>query len=169
MNPGDILLFKASDEDLIAKLIAWGTESEYSHVAVCVSSGMALSIESMAWKGVRAIDIRKIKQQYDVYMVKEGNTYNLDGMVSFLVDKLGSGYDYLGVIWLGILKLFVKFGAVKKETTDRFQIARDYFCSELCYEAFYKGGGLDIVPQVDSSDVTSPGDIAKSPVIGKVL
>ena len=59
MNPGDILLFKA--EDGISKLIAWGTNSKYSHVAVCVSSEMNLAIEAIAGGGVRARDIRQIK------------------------------------------------------------------------------------------------------------
>jgi len=33
------------------------------------------------------------------------------------------------------------------------------------YEAFYRGGGLDIVPDIETSDITSPGDIARSGVI----
>lgn len=36
MKPGDILLFKA-EKDFMSKLIAWGTNSRYSHVAICVS------------------------------------------------------------------------------------------------------------------------------------
>lgn len=42
---------------------------------------------------------------------------------------------------------------------------RNRFCSELCYEAFFHGGGLDIVPEVPQADITSPGDISKSAVV----
>jgi len=46
---------------------------------------------------------------------------------------------------------------------------KDYFCSELVYEAFYRGGGLDIVPDIGEGDITSPGDIARSWVLLVVL
>jgi hypothetical protein len=40
--------------------------------------------------------------------------------------------------------------------------------SELCYEAFFLGGGLDIVPGVPQADITSPGDIVKSELVERV-
>jgi uncharacterized protein YycO len=81
---------------------------------------------------------------------------------------LNRRYDYFGVLFLGLLKLITKAGLPLKDKANRWQIERDYFCSELCYEAFQIGGGLDIVPQVDEADVTSPGDIAESEIIEKV-
>ena len=167
MNPGDILLFKGED-NILSKIIAWGTNSKYSHVAVCVSPDMALAIEAMAGKGVRAIDIRRIPSEYDVFRVKGEHGFNLDKTVSYLVDKLNSRYDYLGVIFLGVIKLLAKIGLPFKDTANKWQIKRDYFCSELCYEAFFHGGGLDIVPEVPEADITSPGDISKSSVIEMV-
>jgi len=165
MKAGDILLFKG--EDGISKLISWGTGSEYSHVAVCVSPEMNLAIEAMTRGGVRARDIRNIKTEYDVYQVKEGHPYDLEKAISYLVGKLNLKYDYMGVIFLGILKLLSKIGIPIKEFANKWQRNRDYFCSELCYEAFSLGGGLDIVPQVSEADITSPGDIAKSDVLKK--
>ena len=161
MNSGDILLFKG--EEGIAKVIQWGTGSKYSHVAVCVSPEMSLAIEAMAWKGVRARDIRKIKEPYDIYRTKA--PCKVDNTISYLVDKLNSSYDYFGVVFLGILKVLAKLGIPLKNTANKWQKDRDYFCSELCYEAFHKGGGLDIVPDVGESENTSPGDIAKSSLI----
>ena len=70
------------------------------------------------------------------------------------------------------LKLAQLFGlklAGNKKAADALQEDQDYFCSELCYQAFFIGGGLDIVPQVGDAETTSPGDIARSPVIQKVL
>jgi len=165
MKAGDILLFKG--EDGISKLIAWGTNSAYSHVAVCVSPEMNLAIEAITRGGVRARDVRRIKQEYDVYRVREGQSYDINKTIAYLVGKLNNRYDYLGVIFLGILKLLSKIGIPLKETANTWQIDRDYFCSELCYEAF-NFGGINIVPEVPEADITSPGDIAKSTVVNKV-
>ncbi|UCG35091.1 MAG: hypothetical protein JSW17_06290, partial [Candidatus Omnitrophota bacterium] len=103
MQAGDILLFKA-ESNIFSKLIAWGTNSTYSHVAVCVSPEMDLAIEAMTRGGVRARDIRKIKSAYDVYRVKEEFAYNIEKTISYLVSKLNNKYDFLGVTFLGFLK-----------------------------------------------------------------
>ena len=167
MQAGDILLFKA-ESNVFSKLIAWGTNSTYSHVAVCVSPEMNLAIEAMTRGGVRARDIRQIKSAYDVYRVKEEHAYNLDKTISYLVSKLNNRYDFLGVTFLGFLKLLNKIKLPTKNLANKWQIDRDYFCSELCYEAFSFGGGLDIVPGIPEADITSPGDISKSSVVGLV-
>lgn len=167
MKSGDILLFKAEKEPL-SRLIAWGTNSKYSHVAICVSPEMNLAIEAMTRGGVRARDIRKIDTSYDVYRVREGHDYDITGTISYLVGALNSNYDTLGVIFLGILKILAKMCFPVKDFSNKWQKDRDYFCSELCYEAFWKGGGLDIVPNISAADVTSPGDISKSLVIEHV-
>jgi len=163
MESGDILLFKG--EDGISKIIAWGTESTYSHVAICVSPEMNLAIEAMTRGGVRARDIRQIKSAYDIYRVKENHAYNLDKTIAYLVSKLNLKYDYFGVIFLGILKLLTKIGIPLKKAANKWQKERDYFCSELCYEAFHNGGGLDIVPDISEADITSPADISRSAVV----
>lgn len=166
MKPGDILLFKG--EDGISKLIRWGTKSKYSHVAVCVSPKMNLAIEAITRGGVRARDIREIKEGYDVYRVKGIYPYDIDETISYLVSKLNSKYDYFGVLFLGLLRLLAKIGLPLKDVANKWQKDRDYFCSELCYEAFYRGGGFDIVPEIAEADITSPGDIAESPVVAPV-
>ena len=167
LKAGDILLFKA-ERDWSSRLVAWGTNSKYAHVAVCVLPQMNLAIEAMTRGGVRARDIRQIGQEYDVYRIKEDYPYNLDKTISHLVSKLNLKYDYSGVLFLGLLKVLAKLKLPLKNTANKWQKDRDYFCSELCYEAFYHGG-LDIVPDVDEADITSPGDIAKSVVIEPVI
>ena len=167
MNPGDILLFKG--EDGMSRLIQWGTGSKYSHVAICVSPEMDLAIEAMAGLGgVRARDVRDIKEAYDVFRVKGSLRYDLNGVISQLVSKLNTRYDFLGVVFLGILKLLSKIGLPLKNKANNWQKDKDYFCSELVYEAFNPGGGLDIVPDIGEGDITSPGDIARSGVLGGV-
>lgn len=166
IKPGDIMLFKGVDG--ISRLIQWGTNSKYSHVAISISPEMNLAIEAITRGGIRAIDIRKIKEAYDIYRIKQGHGYDLDGAISYLVNKLNERYDYLGVIWLGILKILSRLGLPLKNTANRWQRERDYFCSELCYEAFWNGGKLDIVPNVGIADITSPGDISRSPLLEQI-
>ena len=68
MQAGDILLFKA-EKSFISWLIAWGTSSKYSHVAVCVLPELDIAIEAITRGGVRARAISKIQQNYDVYRI----------------------------------------------------------------------------------------------------
>ena len=162
LRAGDILLFKYGG--LISKLIKWGTSSIYSHCAVCVDPDKNLLIEAQG--RVRAEDIRRMTE-YDTYRVKSEYEYNLNDVVSFLVDKLNRKYDYLGVVYLGLLKLLSRLKFPLKNKANKWQKEHDYFCSELTYNAFL-AGGLDIVPQVKKGEITSPGDIAKSEITEKV-
>ena len=164
MESGDILLFKGG-KDIVSKIISWGTRSKYTHVAVCVDPAMNLAIEAIFSGGVRARDIRLILRDYDVYRIREVYKYNLNGTISYLVSKLNKRYDKWGVAYLGLLKVLAKIGFSTKKKANRWQKKRDYFCSELLYEAFYVGGQLDIVPQINEADMTSPGDIASSPIV----
>jgi len=163
---GDILLFRA-EKDLISKMIAWGTDSIYSHVAVCVDPDLDIAIEAITRGGVRARAISEIPQLYDVYRVKSDYSLQSNKVIAFLVKQLNNKYDYKGVIFLGILKVLSKIWAPFKAESNKWQKDRDFFCSELCYEAFLEGG-LDIVPEVTAADITSPGDISKSSIVEKV-
>ena len=167
MKAGDILLFKA-EEGLLSKLIAWGTNSKYSHVAVCVAPELDIAIEAITKGGVRARDISQIPHHYDVYRIKEEYNYDLRKTLAYLVKQLNNRYDYWGVLYLGILKLVAKIFKKVKATANKLQKDKDYFCSELCYEAF-NFGGLDIVPDIPAADITSPGDIAKSVIIEQIV
>ncbi len=159
----DILLYKGTG--FVSKLIKWKTSSPYSHVSVIVGAETNLAIESNtgSQSGVRAVDIRKVKaEDIDIFRVKAGKVFAAEKVISYLVDSLGSKYDIPGVFWLGIMKVFNL-----KEKANQFQKDKDYFCSELVYEAF-NSAGLDIVPEVGEADITSPGDIARSSVLQKI-
>jgi len=155
MQSGDLLLFKG--KGLMSKIIQWGTGSEFSHIGICVNAEMYLLIE--AQNCVRAADIRTMKD-YTIFRVKEGNPYDLDKVISFLVSKLNSKYDFKGVLFLGIMKLFRL-----KRLANKWQKDRDYFCSELATAAF-KAGGLNIVPI--EAGVASPADISNSEIVFKI-
>ena len=169
LKSGDILLSKGTS--FTSHLIQWGTKSPYSHVGVVVEPEIFLAIESNTGHqdGVRAIDLRKLSDDdVDAFRVKSAFTFDREQVISFLVAHLGVNFDYAGVTWLGILKAASLFTGMKLKPFNQFQKNKDYFCSELCYEAFM-AGGLDIVPQVGEADITSPADIACSDRIEKIL
>jgi len=168
LKPLDILLYRG--RGLTSWVIQSMTRSRYNHVAVVVDPESYLGIESNTGHqgGVHAIDLRMLKDQaVDIYRIRAEYTVNAKKTVSFLVACLGAKYDYLGVAWLGLLKVASLLSFSLLKPYNRFQRDKDFFCSELCYEAFM-GGGLDIVPQIDAAAITSPGDIAQSPVLVKV-
>ena len=160
LRAGDIFMFKA--EYGFSKIIAWLTDSKYSHTGVVVSSEMSLLIEASAGGGVRATDIRKLNRDYDVFRIIETFSYDLNKVISFLVANLGANYDFMGVLYLGFLKLLRQ-----KNKANELQRKNDWFCSELLVAAF-QAGGIDIVPQVSEADVTSPGDISTSQIVEMV-
>lgn len=154
----DILLFPA--KGWIEKLIAWGTDSLYCHVGVITSARLGIMIEAGAGR-VHATAVANLHRDYDVYRVKSKYDYQKDRVIHFLTLALNSRYDYLGVAYLGILKLLGKCGINTKDAANKWQKSRDYFCSELVHLAFI-AGGLDLVPGIPDSDVVSPADIAVS-------
>jgi uncharacterized protein YycO len=162
---GDILLCKGND--FFSRLIKWGTRSQYSHVAVVASAKLDLIIEAIPGKGVRAISIKNYTTPYDLYRVKSVYPFKSPEVTAYLIQELTKGYDFKSVFILGwevILKR-LKFKSRKnKQISDQLPDEPDYFCSELCYEAFFFAG-LDIVPEVDSALMTSPADIANSKIL----
>ncbi len=168
LNPYDILLYKGTG--FTSWLVEVGTGSQYSHVAAVVDPIMHLGIESNTGHkaGVRTFNLRKLhSREVDVFRVKP--EFHFDGakVVSFLEDHLGAKYDWTGVISLAGLKVlsFLTLGFVKLH--NDFQIKKDYFCSELVWDAF-NYAGLDIVPQIGDAEITSPGDIAASQLLQKI-
>ena len=174
MQDGDILLCKGSSPT--ARLIKWGTNSEYSHVAVTASAKLGLIIEAIPKGGVRAISIENYKEVYDLYRIKDRSSFDLSEVIAYLIRMLAREYDFKSTLKLGWKLSLRKMGLVQllllkatgqKQAADALQEDQDYFCSELCYRAF-KAGGLDIVPQIGDAETTSPGDIARSDLIQKV-
>ncbi len=169
---GDILLCKSNG--IVPSLIKWGTGSLYSHVALIASAQLGLVIEAIPQGGVRAISVKNYKTPYDLFRVKPVHPFNTTEVVAYLIKTLARKYDYplklAAQLTLRRLRLIQLFGLKtigNKKAADELQEDQDYFCSELCYEAF-KAGGLDIVSQISDAETTSPGDIARSPVIEKV-
>ncbi len=173
---GDILLCKG--HDLISELIKWGTTSKYSHVAIIASADLGLIIEAIPAGGVRAIAVENFNGSYDIYRTRPDHSFNNAGVISYLIKMLARKYDFKSVMrlaWKMFLRRMrlVKLAGLKavnlKSIADTLQEDQDYFCSELCYKAFFFGGGLDIVPAIGNGETTSPGDIARSSVVEKIV
>lgn len=174
IQDSDILLCKSTG--FIPALIQWETGSVYSHVAVIASAKLGLIVEAVPEGGVRAIWIENYKTPHDLYRVKDRASFNHSEVVAYLIRTLARKYDFQSTIqlgWkfflrrLGLVRLAALKIAKQKEAADSLQKDQDYFCSELCYRAFM-AGGLDIVPQIGDAETTTPGDIARSPLMMKV-
>ena len=172
IQDGDILLCKG--KGLISSLIRWGTGSVYSHVALVASAKLGLIVEAIPEGGVRAISVENYKTPLDLYRVKPVHAFNHSEVVSYLVKMLARKYGYPLKLALSstlrklrLIKLFGFKVTGNKKAADQLQEDQDYFCSELVYQAF-KAGGLDIVPQIGDAETTSPGDIARSPLIERI-
>ncbi len=164
-QPLDILLHRG--QGFNSWLIQFLTKSSYSHVALVVNPEMNLGIESNTGHqaGVRAFDLRKLDMGIvSVYRLKPEYVVDKEKIISYLVDRLGAWYDYFGVIFLGLLKIISLLTFTVLKPHNWWQKKKDYFCSELVWEAF-AADQIDLVPQTDASDITSPGDIAQSPVL----
>ena len=164
----DILLYRG--KGFTSWLIRSLTKSHYNHVAVVVDPSLSIAVESNTGhqSGVRAVDLRKLNYtEIDVFRLKPQYSADKNIVIASLVDSLGAGYDYLGVIFLGILKIISLFTLNFIPVHNWWQIKKDYFCSELCWQAF-AADGLDLVPQIGSMDIVSPGDIATSPLLDRV-
>jgi len=175
LQDGDILLCKS--KGFISWLIKRGTNSKYSHVAIVASAKLGLIVEAVPAGGVRAIHIGNYKTPFDVYRIKDKYDYKLTEVVAYLIKMLARKYDFSSVIKLGwkmflrkvkLLKLLGLKLSRQKKSADELQEDNDFFCSELCYRAFFFGGDLDIVPSVGSAETTSPGDIARSEIVEEV-
>ena len=128
IKDGDILLCKS--DDLVARLIKWGTGSDYSHVAVVASGDLGLIIEAIPEGGVRAISIENYKTTFDLYRVSDPTSYQLSDVVAYLIRMLARKYDFPSTIKLGwklflrrinLVKLAAHKIAKQKEAADLLQ------------------------------------------------
>ena len=161
----DILLYRGTGFN--AWFIKFLTKSRYSHVAVVVDPGTSKGIESNTGhrSGVRKFDLSKLDMSaVDVYRLYPQYQVEVKTVIGYLDDRLGARYDWFGVIFLGFLKLLSLLTLTILKPHNWWQRKQDYFCSELVWEAF-ASDGIDLTPQTGGSDITSPGDIAESPML----
>lgn len=135
---------------ITSKLIRWQTRSEYSHIAIELTSGRVVE----AWrKGVcNAKDFSEnhtpgtVVDSFEIYGLTE---LQEKLAADFLYSQYGKKYDFKGVF---------------RFLTRRDQPADDkWFCSELAMAAM-QHAGIDLLLRIPASH-TSPRDVVISPVL----
>ena len=146
---GDILLYKK--KTLVSKIISWFTGSEYTHTAMYVGNG---NIIDAWWGGVNLRHLSEDEGKYEITVVrhKTAKPSDLELAVQWSLQQIGAGYDYLGIIGIGLYIL----GISKKNWYDD---RNRYWCSELNIDAFIHAN-----QPTDANENTfkvSPGDVHK--------
>lgn len=144
MNKPAILLFYG--RGVISTLIRWQSRGQYSHAALLMPDGQI--VESWQGAGVRT----KILSDWEGvhrFDVPSMTTDQWDEAIAYALDKVGSGYDYLGVL------RFIS----RRPSPDNER----WFCSELVFSAF-RYVGVDLLNRIDPWAV-SPGMLSYSPLL----
>jgi hypothetical protein len=114
------------------------------------------------------LDVYKKKQkqgklEYDIFTFKQPlNDLEKFYVMNFVVDQIGTKYDFLQLISLFFFFVF----HINRETIDPIDCRRAFICSELIAEAYGRIGRI-FNPEVDI-DNTTPADIVYSDIIYKV-
>ena len=135
----DILLFKPSN--IIGKIISKVSNSEYSHVALCISDYDKI-IES-TWRGNKERKLTK-SDNVDAFRYIGMTEYLAEKIVQTAITKVNLKYDWSLLLTIMLNKWF---GMKVLDNKNRF------ICSEFIDNVF-KANGIDIIMNVSSDNVT---------------
>ncbi|MDF2180099.1 YiiX/YebB-like N1pC/P60 family cysteine hydrolase [Aliiglaciecola sp. CAU 1673] len=169
MKNGDILLFKGASA--FSRLIRWACKTDYSHAGIVAWWGDRLMVLEATAPGVVVSPISKNLEHYpggiDYFRLQESTELSAEKrqeMLYFALKQLGKKY----ATWR-LFPFFFKLvtGTLKKRRGwQPHDIASSYFCSEYV-SAIYNAGDLDL-DILQPHHFTSPGSIAKSPLLERV-
>ncbi|HWE45868.1 MAG TPA: hypothetical protein VG407_07550 [Caulobacteraceae bacterium] len=174
IKDGDILLCAAHDP--FSRLIAWATQSPWSHVAIAYrwpALNRVMAFESVQKLGVRAVPIEKFISQTsdgttpfpgDIILARHdawGDTKlapeNLKRFVEFAVDQFGDPFAPLEIAKIALRIMASRF-------VDHLPRALcpddEYICSEYADKCF-EHAGIDI--EWDGLGFIAPSDFAHDP------
>ena len=142
----------------ISRLIRWQTRSLYSHASILFKADEIEPIrviEAREFKGVqltRGLDLTP-GETVDIFDIKGlwKDGHSAENIIHFLGAQIGKPYDY---------RMVLRF--VSRRGQDRRTVGK-WFCSELVYAAFLKGG-LQLLGNTEPWEV-SPGLLARSPYL----
>lgn len=129
--------------------IRWQTRSRYSHAAILLPDEQTI-VEAWPGAGVHA----KIITDWtgvERFQVRTISRAGSEALMDFLVDQLGMGYDYKGVL------------RFLSRDPDIDQVRKCWFCSELVYAA-YQAADVNLFNDSESWEI-SPGMLARSPLL----
>jgi len=180
LHAGDVLLcYKDAKIDPIGKGISRVTNSEYTHAAICISSGTAA--EATVRGGVSKVEIEDLIKRYDhVAVFRQPDAWQPPERVQAVnafIDSIvtsGAKYNLRDVVTfkkrneIHQLSLTDQLHAYFNGTYAPAPVEKgSYFCSELVASCFVVTGFLDpSAAVVYKSDLTSPGALGRDPTFG---
>lgn len=160
---GDILLIRT--DTFIGGQIRKMTDSYFNHVGMFISETEIIEASML---GVKTTAFSKFEKQqqngkldYGIYRVKDMTTKQSEIMANFLIQKIGSTYDFIQ--FLSLLLFFIFKWNREKEPVD---VPNAFICSELMSGALDKAG-LKFSDNIDKDCIT-PADIEKSKILERV-
>lgn len=180
LHAGDVLLcYKDAKIDPVGKGISRVTNSEYTHAAICISSGTAA--EATVPGGVSTVEIEDLIKRYDhVAVFRQPDAWQpperIQAVNAFIDSIVASGakYNLRDVVTfkkrkeIHQLSLTDQLHAYFNGTYGPAPVEKgSYFCSELVASCFVVTGFIDpSAAVVYKSDVTSPGALGRDPTFG---
>jgi uncharacterized protein YycO len=152
IRPGDLLLIQGNT--WIDKVIKRITGSPYSHVAGVVGPDEAVEIRPFQRTNYQKLE--NYTGRVDVFTCNSLTDDQRRKIVEHAVQKVGTKYDYMLVIWEASRYLF--------HWVWPYQAGDNSLCSTIWADA-YRKAGIDLCPDII---YPSPGDLGKSPIIQKV-
>lgn len=139
LQAGDVLFINSGT--VIGKLVTWGTEFRYTHVAVALDSEHVMDIRAFKKSSVVHIDELKI---IDYVIKRPKDKLNLQTLKNVFVDCSYKPYDYKAVFKL-LLKIKFKMKIPRASSYD----TKSLYCSEFIDYLFCEMN-IDLVEGCDT-------------------
>lgn len=130
-----VVAIHSCDGSLKSSIIKKWTGSKFTHAGILLSDGNELSSWSECGVDIRSHELSEENKYYKIDGVSE------EQIKDFIVEKLPSGYNNLGVVTAQALNIDI-------DNKDR------YFCSELIYIALVQ---LGVIEFYINPDKVTPG------------
>ncbi|MHA1437856.1 MAG: YiiX/YebB-like N1pC/P60 family cysteine hydrolase [Promethearchaeota archaeon] len=164
MKKGYLILIK--HHNLISSFIRRITNSEYNHVGIFVDEENIIEVKFGGVVKTQFKEFKKAKEnkklEYAIFKIKNITDDQIEIMTTFAKSELGARYDFAQFISIGLILLT---GCTKRiEPLDN---RNKWICSELISDGAYFAG-IKFYENIDPDNI-SPGDIAKSQIVERVV
>lgn len=143
----------------VSKLIQWVTGAKITHVAIKVSD--TLIMES-SWFGVKLSKLSCYeKEQYTILRCNDLTHEERIQIVEYVLNRVGTAYDYKLLFGLGINHILRKMGIYKIKT--QWDNPNKDICIELIIDG-YRSINKELLPEIANADV-EPIHITRSSLL----
>ena len=148
---GDLVIVQG--RGFFSHIIEDVTDSSYSHVAIIVNQEQVIEAMGLKRTGYQTINFYRGQDVFTCPLLTEIQRQQI---VNFLINQIGTHYDYLLLFWE-----LIRYGfhVLFPYTEDK-----KYICSTLAADA-YKVAGVNLTPKIK---YPSPADIANSKLLTKI-